>query len=562
MKSKELPFSLPSHLNQSLFTHSLQLQLCQSLTHLQQIHAHFLQSIRKPLQRQLLPYFLTTLLQLPSCNLTYAHHLFDEIPSCRDPFLWTSFIRYHVRHRHCTHAIAFYSRMHRIGVPPSHFTFSSVLNACARLPAVSQGQQVHKRLLQSGHLNNKIVQTALLDMYAKCGCLADASTIFDGMIHKDIIAFTAIICGYTKMKRMNEAQCLFDTMEEHNVISWTAMVAGYANCGNMEAARELYDQMPEKNSVTWVSMIAGYGKCGDVKEARNLFNSILELDASCWAAMLACYAHNGYAKEAIEMYMKMRAAKVKITDVAIVGTVSACTLLGDAALGSSLAAEIEERHIDRGVIVSNALIHMQAKCGSLELAWKEFNRMKVRDVVTYSTMMAALADHGKSQEALDMLKKMQDEGLRPNQVTFVSLLNACSHGGLVEEGCKTFELMTCVYGIKPLAEHVSCMVDLLGRAGELRRAYSVMMNNINVDGMSDAGIWGAFHAACRVHGNAEMGEMAARHLGEMDPEDMGNKLLLANSYASNSKWHYAEKVRKTMIQKRLERSPGCSWILT
>ncbi|CAN1785468.1 Pentatricopeptide repeat-containing protein At5g44230 [Linum perenne] len=395
--------------------------------------------------------------------------------------------------------------MHRIGVSPSSFTFSSVLNACARLPAVSEGKQVHKRLLQSGHFNNKIVQTALLDMYAKCGCLADAST-----------------------------------------------------------ARELYDQMKEKNSVTWVSMIAGYGKFGFVKEARNVFDSIIELDASCWAAMLACYAQNGYAKEAVEMYMEMRAKEVNITDVAMVATVSACTQLGDSDLATTLAADIEERHtgelINRGVFVSNALIHMQAKCGSLDLAWKEFNEMKERDVITYSTMMAALADHGKSREALDMFNKMQDEGLRPNQVTFVSVLNACSHGGLIEEGCKSFELMTCVLGIKPLAEHLTCMVDLLGRAGQLTRAYNLMMNNADVV-VSDAGIWGAFHAACRVHGNAEMGEMAARHLVVIDPEDSGNKVLLANAYASNSKWHSAEKVRKAMIEKRLKRSPGRSWIL-
>ncbi|CAN1218432.1 Pentatricopeptide repeat-containing protein At5g44230 [Linum perenne] len=395
--------------------------------------------------------------------------------------------------------------MHRIGVPPSSFTFSSVLNACARLPAVSEGKQVHKRLLQSGHFNNKIVQTALLDMYAKCGCLADAY-----------------------------------------------------------AARELYDQMKEKNSVTWVAMIAGYGKFGYVKEARNVFDSIIELDVSCWAAMLACYAQNGYAKEAVEMYMEMRAKEVKITDVAMVATVSACTQLGDSDLATTLAADIEERHTgeisDRGVFVSNALIHMQAKCGSLDLAWKEFNGMKERDVITYSTMMAALADHGKSREALDMFNKMQDEGLRPNQVTFVSVLNACSHGGLIEEGCKSFELMTCVFGIKPLAEHLTCMVDLLGRAGQLTRAYNLMMNNADVV-VSDAGIWGAFQAACRVHGNAEMGEMAVRHLVVIDPEDSGNKVLLANAYASNSKWHSAEKVRKAMIEKRLKRSPGRSWIL-
>ncbi|CAI0470673.1 unnamed protein product [Linum tenue] len=395
--------------------------------------------------------------------------------------------------------------MHRTGVPPSRFTFSSVLNACARLPAILEGKQVHKRLIQSGLLpNNKIVETTLLDMYAKCGFLDDART-----------------------------------------------------------ARELYDEMGEKNSVTWVAMIAGYGKCGDVKEARSVFDCVRETeDASCWAAMVACYAQNGCAKEAIDMYMEMRAREVKISDVAIVGALSACTQLGDAELATTLAADVGRlcrgSSTGRGVFVWNALIHMHAKCGSLDLARKEFNAMKERDVITYSTMITALADHGQSQEALSMFQQMQNEGLRPNEVTFISILNACSHGGLVKEGCESFELMTSVFGIRPLAEHVTCMVDLLGRAGQLERAYNLVMENVEL--ANDPGIWGAFHAACRLHGDVEMGEMAARKLGEMDPEDPGNQVVLASGYASNSDWQAAEKVRKMISGKGTKRSPGCSWI--
>ncbi|CAI0470670.1 unnamed protein product [Linum tenue] len=474
------------------------LQLCTTVNHLQEVHTLFLKTLSKPLKRQLLPRFVTALLELPGRNDAYARQLFDEIPQCTDQFLWTSVIRYHVRHARCTQAIVLYAEMHRTGVPPSRFTFSSVLNACARLPAILEGKQVHKRLIQSGLLpNNKIVETTLLDMYAKCGFLDDA--------------------------------------------------------------RKLYDEMGEKNSVTWVAMIAGYGKCGDVKEARSVFDCVRETeDASCWAAMVACYAQNGCAKEAIDMYMEMRAREVKISDVAIVGALSACTQLGDAELATTLAADVGRLCRGRGVFVWNALIHMHAKCGSLDLARKEFNAMKERDVITYSTMITALADHGQSQEALSMFQQMQNEGLRPNEVTFISILNACSHGGLVKEGCESFELMTSVFGIRPLAEHVTCMVDLLGRAGQLERAYNLVMENVEL--ANDPGIWGAFHAACRLHGDVEMGEMAARKLGEMDPEDPGNQVVLASGYASNSDWQAAEKVRKMISGKGTKRSPGCSWI--
>lgn len=187
----------------------------------------------------------------------------------------------------------------------------------------------------------------------------------------------------------------------------------------------------------------------------------------------------------------------------------------------------------------------------------EFSRMKERDVVSYSTMIAALSDHGQFQEALVLFSKMQKEGIKPNQVTFIGVLNACSHGGLVEEGCKLFELMTQILKIVPLSEHLTCVVDLLGRAGHLEKAYNLI---IEYGDASDAGIWGALLGACRVYGNAELGEIAASHLFEIEPENVGNYVLLANIYASLNKWEDAERLRKVISEKEKRKSPGCSWV--
>ncbi|KAK4838795.1 hypothetical protein QYF36_016463 [Acer negundo] len=386
----------------------------------------------------------------------------------------------------------------QLGVSPSRFTFSSVLAACARIPAFVEGKQVHAKVVQLGFLQNKFVLTALLDMYAKCGFVMEARRVFDVMDDndKDVTACTAMICGYTKMGMMDDAQRLFDVMKEQNVISWSAMVAGYANCGDMRAAKELYDWMIEKNSVTWVAMVAGYGKCGDVSEAKSVFDGILEPDASCWAAMVVCYAQNGYAKESIEMYKAMREGNVRISEVAMVGAISACTQLGDIEMAAILDKHVEDGCCDRTQFVSNALIHMHAKCGCLEQARREFDRMKDRDIVSYSAMITALANHGKSEEALHTFLKMKEEGIKPNQVTFIGVLNACSQGGLVEEGLEHFQLMTRNLGIKPLLEHLTCMVDLLGKAGQLEKAYGVIMEYTNA---VDGGVWGALLGACKVH---------------------------------------------------------------
>lgn len=232
--------------------------------------------------------------------------------------------------------------MHKAGIPESEFTFSSVLSASARIPVLYLGRQVHARVIQLGFLTNKIVLTSLMDMYAKCGFISDAKSLFVAIDDKDIVAWTSMIRGYSKLGMMDDAQELFDKMEERNSFSWTTMVAGYANCGNMKAAKLLYDAMLEKNPVSQLAMIAGYGRCGDVAEAERIFGGILVPDSSCCAAMVACYSQNGYAKEAIDMYKQMKEENLGTNEVAIVGAISACVQLGDVEMASKLIDQVDE----------------------------------------------------------------------------------------------------------------------------------------------------------------------------------------------------------------------------
>ncbi|KAI9119762.1 hypothetical protein K1719_009151 [Acacia pycnantha] len=543
------------HETSTLINHFL--NSSKTIDHLRQTQALFLKLLATLHHYQ---YFagrlLLRILQCPGDNLRYASQVFDQIPSCKNGFLWTSLIRKYSLHGQFHLSISLYSRMHQNGVLPSGFTFSSVLNACCRIPVISEGKQVHSRVLQSGLCKNKIVQTAILDIYAKCGLVSDARAVFDEMGERDVVAWTAMIRAYTKVGMMVDAMWLFENMKERNSFTWTTIVAGYANNGDMKAAKTLYDMMKEKDMITWVAMIAGYGKCGDVKEARRVFDEIPVLDASSFAAMVACYAQNGFAKEAIRMYNHMKERKIRITDVAMVGAISACAQLRDVHFSRTLTNQLEDDCCDRTLATSNALIHMHSKCGNIDLAWREFNRMSNRDVITYSTLITALAEHGKSQDAVDVFLKMQKEGIKPNQITFVGVLNACSYAGLVEQGCMYFKQMTCSFGIKPLSEHYSCMVDLLGRAGQLERACNLIRENAS----DEATAWGSLLGACRVHGNVELGEIAARRLFEIDPNDSGNYVLLANTYASKDRWDDVENVKKMMSENRMRKLPGCSWV--
>lgn len=447
--------------------------------------------------------------------------------------------------------------MHCGDVRPSAFTFSSVLSACARLPAIQEGRQTHDLVIKSGFFSNKVVQTALLDMYAKCGVVDDAHLVFDGMCERDVVSWTAMVAGFAKAGWMKDARRLFDEMPERNVVSWTAMVAGYANSGDVAAARELFDEMPERNAVSWTAMIAGYGKCGDVDSARRIFDEIPVRDPTTWAVMIACYAQNGFSNEAIEMFWEMKNANLTASEVAMVAAMSACTQVGDAAMANSIAKHLEESSSSLTLIAANALIDMHAKCGDIDSACQVFNKMKERDVISYTALITGLANHGRAQDALKFFRKMQEEGIPPNGITFVGVLTACSHAGMVDAGCAYFKLMTQTHRIVPLTAHYSCMVDLLGRAGRLEEAYGLIES---ISGASDVEVWGALLGACRVHCNAELGEIAAKRLFKIEPENTGNYVLLSNIYASLNRWDEAERVRRLMREKGVSKSPGFSWI--
>ncbi|KAI3934314.1 hypothetical protein MKW92_016448 [Papaver armeniacum] len=549
-------FVIPCHYNTES-TISFCLKISKTEIQLKQTHARLLKTLIHSSHQ--LHQLLTQLLRLPFKKLSYARNLFDQIPhSEKNECIWTSLIRAHTLCDEFRWAILIYRRMHEMGILESGFTFSSVLNACARIPAVREGKMIHARVIESGFTGSKVIGTTLVDMYGKCGLIEDARRVFDEMVDRDVVAWTAMVSGYTKMGLMREARALFDVMQERNVVSWTSMVAGYANLGEISEAKVLYDQMPIRNSITWIAMIAGYGKVGDVLGAEKVFNEIVAKDESSWGAMIACYSHNGYLNQAIEMYKRMRELNVKANEVAMVGVISACTQLGDVEMAHSLAEHVEEGSCDRTLILSNALIHMYAKCASIDQALLEFNTMRERDIITYGALITALADHGRPQEALELFSKMQKEGVTPNKVTFLGVLNACSYAGLVEQGYKYFKQLTTTFKIEPSTEHIACMVDLLGRAGKLNEAYKIIAENTGAK--RDAGAWGALLGACAVHGNVQLGEISAQHLFQIEPENSGNYVLLANIYASVHRWDDAARVRTRLSERRMSKTVGYSWI--
>lgn len=386
--------------------------------------------------------------------------------------------------------------MRRNGLLPISFTFTALLKACIGVFNVELGRQLHGQSLKvGGFAQDLYVGNTLIDLYVKCGCLDYARRMFDEMPSRDVISFTALIVAYAKS-------------------------------GDMVAARDLFDKLPVKDMVAWTAMVTGF-------------------------------AQNAQPREALEYFEKMQNAGVNTDEVTLSSVISACAQLGASKYANWIKDVAEKSGFEptNNVIVGSALIDMYSKCGSVEDAYKMFGSMKDKNVFSYSSMIVGFAMHGCAKEAIKLFEEMIRTEVKPNEVTFVGVLAACSHSGLVEQGRHFFEMMERCYGVKPSKDHYTCMIDLLGRAGKLKEALEFIQT---MPIKPNASIWGALLGACRIHKNPEVAEIAARHLFELEPDCIGNYILLSNTYASAGKWEDVSRVRKLIRAKGLIKTPSCS----
>ncbi|KAL8135710.1 hypothetical protein AgCh_010370 [Apium graveolens] len=389
--------------------------------------------------------------------------------------------------------------MHSRGFEPDGTSVSSGLSAVGDLEDVVMGNQIHDYVIKQGLGSDKWIFSALIDMYGKCSCTFEMSRIFDEMGDVDLGACNALIAGFSRNGLVNEALSVFEKCKAQGM---------------------------ELNVVTWTSMIAG------------------------------CSQH-GKDTEALELFREMQTVGVKPNAVTIPCLLPACGNIaalrhGKAAHGFSLRSGISYN-----VYVCSALIDMYANCGRIQAARRCFDNMPKPNLVCWNAMMGGYAMHGKAKEVIDIFHLMQKNGQKPDFISFTSLLSACSHNGLTEEGKYFFRSMSREYGIEARVEHYACMVTLLGRAGKLDEAYSIIKK---MPFKPDACVWGALLSSCRVHHKTSLAEIAANELFQLEPNNPGNYILLSNLYASKSKWHEVAKLRDKMKCIGLRKNPGCSWI--
>ncbi|XP_011629106.1 pentatricopeptide repeat-containing protein ELI1, chloroplastic-like [Amborella trichopoda] len=503
-------------------------------------------------------------------------------------------------------ALSLYIEMVKDVVFPDDFTFPLVLMACSSIVGLREGQQVHSHLIKQGFsIGNVYVQNSLMHMYSSCDKLHFARQVFDEMPVKSLVSWNTMIAGYSKLnahvfvpdcRGLQDAILLYALMrhrcispdkftftvvlracasvpavlEGHQVHAHVVkfglesdgfvkngMVDMYSKFGDMGYARKVFDEIPNKDLVSWNALIAGFIRLGDMGSAEALFRDMAERDIVTWNAMITGYARSEHASEALALFRQMQAEGIRPNAVTIVGVLSACSLLGALSLGMWLHAYSDEHGFSSNEYVSATLIDMYAKCGDIGKAFYVFERMPYRDVVAWDVMIEGFAMNGRGQEALRLFERMKMKGVEPDEITFVGVLSACSHAGLVDEAFKHFESMGSEFGILPKVEHFTCLVDLLGRAGRLRDALELIETMpMNPDSV----IWGALLSACRIHGDIELAECALQHIVQIGSDDAANYVLLANIYSKKAKWEEAVKVRQLMKSKGLSKEPGCSLI--
>lgn len=393
----------------------------------------------------------------------------------------------------------------------------------------------------------------------------EALRLFDEMkdtnVEPDQMVLSTILSACGRTRNIHYGKAVHEYLIEKNVFIHlhlrSALVTMYASCGCMDLARQLYDQMEPKNLVVSTAMLTGFSRVGQVNEARSIFDKIVEKDLVCWSAMISGYSESDKPQEALRLFMELQTLKIKPDQVTMLSVISACGNLGVLNQGKWIHGYIDRNEFRGAVSINNALIDMYAKCGSLECAREVFENMGKRNVITWTTMINAFAMHGDAKSALDYFQRMKVENIQPNAVTFVGLLYACSHVGLVEEGKGIFKSMVDDYGIIPKHEHYGCMVDLLGRAKCLREALELVESMPLAPNVI---IWGSLVAACRVHRDPKLGEFAARKLLQMEPDHDGALVLLSNIYAKERRWEDVREIRRQMKEKGIFKERGCSRI--
>lgn len=450
------------------------------------------------------------------------------------------------------------------GMRPNQFTLSSLVSAAADLDNLRYGQSIHACAHKFGFESDDLVSNALIGMYMKFQSIKDGCHIFDKIANCDVVSWNALLSGFHD-ETSDEGFRIFRHMLTEglrpNMYSYISTLRSCSSSINVEHGRQVHSHIIKDNSLNseyiGTALIDMYAKCGSMDDVETIFDRFKNRDVFTWTVLISGYSHNGQGEKAVHYFNQMRREGVIPNEFTLASYLKACSGIANLQNGQSLHSLTIKSGHSSDIFVASSLVDMYSKCGCIDDAESLFISMQFCDTVLWNSIICGYSQHGEGDKALRAFRQMVNQGVLPDGVTFVGILSACSHMGLVEEGRKNFNTMRELYGISPTIEHYACLVDILGRAGKFNEIERLIES---MEVPPNALIWENVLGACRLHGNVELGEKAADKLFLMDPGADSNYILLSNLYASRGRWSDVSKVRASMSAMGIKKEPGCSWV--
>ncbi|PHT42319.1 hypothetical protein CQW23_16344 [Capsicum baccatum] len=537
-----------------------------------------------------------------------ARKLFDEMPD-RDVVSYASMITVYLKHKELPEAerlfysmpernvvsdsamVHAYAKAGRIDEARGIFDLMPDRNAYAWTSLISgyfRSRRVDeaRKLLQEMPEKNVVTWTTAMMGYAQNGLINEARRIFDQVLEKNVIVWTAMIRAYVEDHQVDQALELFYKMPERNLYSWNVIIQGCLNDNRVEKGLELFNAMPWRNAVSWTTIVTGLARNGMIEMAREYFDQMPNRDPAAWNAMITAYVHEGLVDKANELFDSMPNKDLVSWNVMIDGYAKSGleaealkrfilmlwsglrpnqTTLTSVVTSSGGILELMQAHVlvlllgfDQDTSLNNALVTMYSRCGDLNSSLITFENLKVKDVVSWTAIILAYANHGLGKQALQAFAQMLRSGNKPDEITFVGLLSACSHAGLVKKGQKFFESMSHAYDLKPRPEHYCCLVDILGRGKLVDEAIRVVQQMPPEE--RDGAVLGALLGACKLYGDVGVANQICDEILELEPGSSGAYILMANAYAASGRWGDFALVRKKMKERKVKKVPGFSEI--
>ncbi|TXG49347.1 hypothetical protein EZV62_025222 [Acer yangbiense] len=498
------------------------------------------------------------------CGLLRSAQLVFDAMLEPDTISWTSLLSSYCQCGENVHGLKIFVLSRKAGVAVNEFSCVSVLGAATALGDLKFGMQVHSLVYKYALEFDKFMVTGLINFYAKCRELDLASRVFLEVERPDLSAWTTLIGGYVQGGRGAEAIDLFVKLYSSGSLpserTLSCVLGAFADTKDIKVGKQLHSLIIKMGFTSFTvvgnAVLDFYSKCGLLEESMKTFEEMDEHDVVSWNALVSGHVGAGWYGEAIHLLKDMLFEGHKPNLYTYSSILNICSVVPAIEWGKQTHCCIIKPGFDSNVVVGSAVIDMYAKCGRLIDARKVFDNLTSKNLVSWNTMIVGYAQHGLGREALEIYIIMQGNNIKPNDITFIGVLSACGHVGLVEEGWHHFKSMINDHAVAPRTDHIASMVNLFARAGQTKRAYE-FMRSFPIE--SDKVVWRCLLSGCKIHKDLELGRIAAEKILSIDPEDTSAHIMLSNIYAEANMWDETAQVRKIMKEKALKKDPGYSW---